>query len=188
MLSRIAQSVACWALLLGGCALVALAVLCPLEREVARMDKQLALMRGQAAQLDQQEAGYRRFHVALASDDPVVLERLAYYQLRLKPAGTQAIALSPGASPYDVMAQPAAGEESLPTVEELLRRPLPDPKAYLGVDAGPSSRLDRLTQGWYRLALLAAGMLCIAAGMMPTGDHAARCERMRGVPVKMRKA
>jgi hypothetical protein len=148
-----------WLFLLGGFMLMALSTLMPLHREVEQLDRRLALMHMQQSQLDHQASDYREFYHALRTDDPTVLQRLAYYHLRLKPRGVQ---------PLDHVG-PGRGDTS-PTIEMLLHRPLPagrfEPKPQ------PSSRLNRITSGSKRLGLLAIGVMCVYVGLlMPLRHH-----------------
>src|SRR5688572_27063739 len=84
-------------LIFSGMALLAMALMVPAWMESRELAWQVSLMELQAKRLADQENSYREFNTALAEDDPVLLERLAFYHLRLKPAGSTP--LDPGAGP-----------------------------------------------------------------------------------------
>lgn len=147
-------------------------------------------MKLQADGLQTQEQAYRRFFTALKSKDPVLLERLAYHQLRLKPTGVlvfnpPAQAVAPpehwqregsAAANDPQMVTPAgrgagSAAQFYDTVENWLHTPLPQ----VGVDyaASPdlSSRMIRLTTGPKRLAVMIGGALCLLAGLVWSTGH-----------------
>jgi hypothetical protein len=168
-----------WVLLGAGLTLLGLAVLVPAWVDSRALQWQVGLMREQARLLGEQERDYKQFQDALAKDDPVLLERLAFYHLRLKPAGSDPLALvRPGSPPGPArvsqrgttasgLSAPAALPPiKAPSIEEMLNRPLPSP----GPDYPPfepeRSRLVRLTRGISQIAMAAAGMFCVAAGLL----------------------
>lgn len=157
---RIAAPLPGWLFLLSGITLVALSLLVPAWADVREMDWQVKVMRLQAQSFEAKVDSYKEFNAALAVDDPVLLERLAYYHLRLKPVGAQAVLLNhtaPGST---------TRQERIPTVEELLHRPVPTPGINMPAYKPLNTRLLRLTRSTpTRLAMLAAGLLCVTAGI-----------------------
>lgn len=160
-LERIAAPLPGWLFLLSGITLVALSLLVPAWADVREMDWQVKVMRLQAQSFEAKVDSYKEFNAALAVDDPVLLERLAYYHLRLKPVGAQAVLLNHTAAPGS-----ATRQERIPTVEELLHRPVPTPGVNMPAYKPLNTRLLRLTRNTpTRLAMLAAGLLCVTAGI-----------------------
>ncbi len=172
-----------WMMLLGGAVLLSAAALAPAWLEARELAWQRDIMKLQHERLIEQEAGYARFREALANDDPAVLTRLAFVHLRQKPVG---------ADPLGVVAFNDAGDYALqfvsdpndpetcyrlvrdcldhPTagnVDAWLYRPMPQ----VGVDYAPlppvRGRIVRLATGPMRVPLAAAGLLCIAVGLVP---------------------
>ncbi len=142
-------------MLLGGLALVAMAALTPAWLELGRLDAQRELMQQQADALTEQTRRYETFHQAVRADDPVLIERLAYTQLRREPRGRQSVpvhtagggGLPPGDIDRWLRVEPASADP------DLLER------------ATPSTRLTRLAGGVTRFVLLAAGMFCVVGGL-----------------------
>ncbi|MCE9592259.1 MAG: hypothetical protein K8S99_17270 [Planctomycetes bacterium] len=157
---RVASPLPGWIFLSAGLALVGMAVLVPAWADVREMDWQVHVMRLQAEALQEQAGSYREFHAALMADDPVLLERLAYYHLRLKPAGSQQVLLSSHSPNRNTV------EPHIPTVEELLHRPVPTPGVNMPSYKALDTRLIRLTRnGVTRTAMIAAGFFCLLAGI-----------------------
>jgi hypothetical protein len=154
-----------WMFMVSGMVLVAAALLAPAWREGQRMKWQLDLMSLQADALVKQGESYHQFHEALASDDPVLLERLAYLHLRLKPAGTET--LDTQAAAQWLMDARENNRTGAFSIEAMLHQPLPRAGVDYPVPDPPQSRLVRLTTGTYRLAILLVGGLCLAVGLMP---------------------
>lgn len=169
-----------WMFLLVGLALAGAMVLLPAYIELREASWQRDLMRLQAQRLSEQEERYEEFAAALERDDPTLLRRLAYAQLRLKPVDRQPLGSSQAGRPEVVgVAGYPAGLTSREDerVEAWLRRPLPE----VGVDVQPlaaiNTRLVRLTRGWYRGVVLAAAVLCVVAGLWPAGEDQKRRRR-----------
>ncbi len=141
-----------WMLLISGLAIVAATVLTPTWMSLREVDWQRQVMREQIERLERQRERYAQFHAALVDDDPVLLERLAYTQLRYQPVEAmlmaEADALDASIAAY--LAEPAQGV--LPA-----RPPTID------------TRLVRLTTGPTRAPLLAAGLLCLVGGLWMGG-------------------
>jgi len=94
--SRFMDGLPGWLCLVGGAVLLGLFTLTPQWLACREAAWHRDLMRLQAASLDAQLQRYQQFHLALAEDDPVVIERLAFSELRLKPAGQELFDPEPG--------------------------------------------------------------------------------------------
>lgn len=154
-----------WIFFLGGLILLAMAILMPVLGDLREMDGRLELMRSQAERMARQEESYQNFLAAVENDDPVLLERLAYYQLHLKPAGSIVLASLGTADPAWM------SRLSMPTIEALLHEPLPDAKAAMRQIRVPNSRLVRLTSGPQQIVLASAALICLGLGLiLPLGE------------------
>ncbi|MEM8783262.1 MAG: hypothetical protein AAGE65_10475 [Planctomycetota bacterium] len=159
-------------MVLGGLALIAMATLVPAWRELDRLDAQRAFIAQQAEALIDQQQRYEDFHTALAAEDPVLLERLAYTQLRREPIDRKTVE-SGGVS--EALSPSAAVLDELPPgdIDRWLRVEPPSPgESEAWPDASPaatagasSSRMVRLAGGTMRFVLLAAGAMCVVAGL-----------------------
>lgn len=140
-------------MLSGGVFLIATAAIVPPWLELDRTRDQLLLMQEQAAALAERSDRYQSFLVQLDRNDPALLERLAFTQLRLQPAGVHSIETDGGAleAPADVAAW--------------LDVPLPDPSRLEPTDAPPSTRMQRLIAGPTRYGVLAAGAIFAVCGV-----------------------
>ena len=165
-----------WMFVLCGLALVAIGILVPAWEESRKLAWELDLMREQQRRLAAQEQSFKQFDDALAADDPIVIERMAYLQLRLKPIGTDPIearirnqipqrAGAPG-MPADPAHPPLP-----PSVEQLLYKEMPQPGVNYPDYQPINTRLTRLATGWSRLALMAVGLLFIAGGLLASNTR-----------------
>jgi hypothetical protein len=142
----------------------------------------------QASQLAEQKESYISFNDALTKQDPILLERLAMTQLRLKPQHIEV----PGANTrQDILvrnaansARPATISDTRPEpqehrvlpaivpVEELLAKQIAVPGETISEYSAPRSTLISICTGNSRLGVIAAGILCIIAGLIaPTDDE-----------------
>jgi len=94
--SRFMDALPGWLCLVGGAVLLGLFTLTPQWLACREVAWHRDLMRLQAASLEAQLQRYQQFHLALAEDDPVVIERLAFAELRQKPAGQELFDPEPG--------------------------------------------------------------------------------------------
>lgn len=174
-----------WMLLLGGAALVAMITLVPPWLECRRLSWQTDVMAIQAQQLVSQQTAYKQFLTALREDDPVVVERMAYYHLRLKPVGTSTLdelnqlnavqaAVYNQLATNDYRSQPAAPIaplnkvwSTLPTIEDLLAKPIYKPSEFCPTGVVPDTRMVRLATGPARHLMLGLGVLCLFFGLLP---------------------
>ncbi len=154
-----------WAFVLCGVALIGLVVLVPQWLDNRSVQWERDLMQVQAQRLERQTQRYRDFHAALAADDPVLLERLAYTQLRRVPVGSRVISEAPVDAAS--LARPAAVTSYDGNIDAWLLEPQPQ----VGTDVPPhrviEARLTRVADGSARLGVIAAAALCLLAGLWP---------------------
>ncbi len=160
-------------MVLAGVVLIGMATLVPAWRELDRLDAQRTFIAEQAEALSTQQQRYEDFHAALVAEDPVLLERLAYTQLRREPVDRETVSRrgvsEAGAS---ASAEGLSALDRLPPgdIDRWLRVEPPSPGESLSASpealAGQSSsRMVRLAGGTMRFALLGAGALCVVAGL-----------------------
>ena len=195
-LERLLVNLPGWVFVLAGMSILSMAVLVPAWTDSQALNYQHDLLKLQAKRWGEQETNYRQFAKALETNDPVVLQRLAVQQLRLKPTGTAPIdpmmtagALAPRPGPqrpvpittvknngrgvvYATTAMvnppmpqgPAA--PMVPTIESILRRPIPVAGVNYPAYRPLPSRVVRITTGPLRWAFLAAGFMLVVAGLI----------------------
>lgn len=78
-----------WLFILIGSAAVAAAALIPAYYDTLDLQEARAIENTKARMLADERQRYEDFHQALGENDPVLIERLAMSELRLKPAGTE---------------------------------------------------------------------------------------------------
>lgn len=185
---RVLAAMPGWMFLISGLTLLGLALVMPEWQRVEDLRWKRDLMRQQVARLEAQQQRYELFHQALKADDPIVLERLAFTQLRMKPVGKQPLvkaAPDPVAQDPELLltnalqreAQPQQASDApqqdptLAAVDAWLAEPLPT----VGVDIAPpkqvDSRLMRLTTGERRFVLMIAALACLAGGIWSRGQR-----------------
>ncbi len=180
-----------WTLLVGGMLLLAAVILTPAWLECNELRWQQHTLRLQALSLAEQAQAYRQFHHAVTTGDPVVIERLAYTELGLKPAGTtpllthaganalwsnstnadRARAVDPTALPDLNMPERSAGIAGLPasSIAAWLHRPVPRVGIEVAAYQPVRSWLTRITTSGTRPAIITAALACLIAGMfLPT--------------------
>jgi len=165
-----------WMFLLSGVALIGLTVLVKPWMQCDQLRRQHDLMQVQAHNLGCQQEAYQRFYSMLQSRDPVLLQRLAYHYLNLKPVGVAVLhgfadgpssAMPRGLADWDGPASRfVSGPEPSDTVESWLYRPVPDALPSL---PEAQTRLVRLTSGWQRFVVIGAGLLCLGAACLSCG-------------------
>jgi hypothetical protein len=180
LFERVMAALPGWMLLLAGGAMVAMVTLVPAWVECRQLSWQTQVMKIQSQELAHQQKTYETFREALKNNDPVVVERMAYYHLRLKPVGARTLDEldQPAVTDQDsdAVSEGASGGSggghvwrTLPTIEDLLARPMLQPGQYCPQDATPDSRMVRLATGPARHVLLAMGVLCLFFGLLPAG-------------------
>lgn len=165
-----------WMFLLGGMALIGLTVLVKPWVQCDQLRRQHDLMQAQAHSLGRQQEAYQRFYSMLQSRDPVLLQRLAYHYLSLKPVGVVVLngfadgpgsATPGGSADWDgPVLRFGFGPEPSDTVESWLHRPVPDALPSL---PETQTRLVRLTSGSQRFVVIGAGLLCLAGAFLSCG-------------------
>jgi hypothetical protein len=143
-----------WAMLLPGIFLVAMAVLIP-----AHLDRQaLQLQRNELArhvhQLHQTAGNYAELRLALARQDPQLIQRLAWRNLNLKPVGVRLV---------DDPMPPAALNRAMiaDIVEPMPSEPMTQPPRLLA-----EAKLVKLATGPHRSLLLVGAGLLIGGGLL----------------------
>jgi hypothetical protein len=180
--SRVTASIPGWVLLFAGMGITATGVF---AEDWSRNDAilwQRDMIQTQAKQVADQKNNYILFHTALAKEDPILLERLAMTQLRLKPEQldvpgiSKPVLVTQSAQPAAVPVRQKTKEQSRPLppivpVEDLLSQPVSHPGVNISEYQAPKSTLLSICSGNSRLGVIAAGILCILAGLIsPTGN------------------
>ena len=162
--------------LLVGMGLVAAVILMPTYLENRELEWQRDLLRLQAQRMAEQDAAYRQSLAALGRGEPVLLERLAYEYLNLKPAQTTLVGQTPSSEDTEKVAR---------RIEDWVRRPLP----VVGVDLPalqplPShkARLAHVATGRARLPMLILGAALVVLGLILPGP--ARTVARKGEPIQ----
>lgn len=184
-----------WMFLTSGLTLLALALITPTWLACRDLAFQRDLMAMQLERFETQHERYGNFHAALKADDPILLERLAFTQLGLKPSGKQVLAL-PDLTAYGMGRDAVIGvgqtldpvaayhPDILATsasVDTWLLEPLPKLGIDLTAPRTLDTRLTRLTtKEPLRIGLLAAAIACIAAGLWPNREELKAAESQPG--------
>jgi cell division protein FtsL len=166
---RVLAQVPGWLFLLVGLTLVALAVLTPAWMGCQRSAWRHEVMQARAEAAQREHRRYQQFHTALKQGDPLLLERLAYAQLRMKPtdtrlAGPPADSPVPGGSDARPRTGPT-GEPAMLPIVDWLAVPMPRVGQQLDPFQPRDTRLTRLATGPSRWVMLAAGLLFAVAGL-----------------------
>lgn len=165
-IDRFMASLPGWLLLLGGITLMAMALLTPAWLALRDLQWQQDVMEAQVHRLLQQQQRYAAFLAALESEDPVLLEHLAYTQLRMVPTGKDVLEGAGGIALADA------------SVAEWLYQPMPRLGQEMPLLPELNSRMTRLTSGPMRMLLCIAALTCAAAGVFWRGKtHDPRANR-----------
>ncbi len=188
-LETLLASLAGWLPMLAGVGLLGMTLITPAWMGWRELLWQRDMLELQANGLETQKDSYAAFHDALADDDPVLLERLAFTHLRYKPVGKR---LMDGASADSGRVVAVSGTGSRiygagfgsEMIEDWLAAPMPVVGRDIAALRPINSRLTRLTRGPSRFVLIAVAVLCLIAGFWPeesdevrradTGDRSAR--------------
>ena len=149
---KLAEATPGWLFAVAGLALIALTMLTPAWMDLERLRWQRDVMAEQVEALGKQQDRHAAFLEAIDRHDPVVLEHLAYTQLRYKPSGVEILE--------------TAGPDSA-SISAWLSEPMPQVGRDLPEYCPPDTRLTRLTTGPKRLGLLAVGVICLAVSFWP---------------------
>jgi len=171
LIKRTAGALAGWPLLVAGMGLLAVVLLTPIWVQCRRLVWQEQVLAARAHQARQQADRCRHVLGSLESGDPILLERLAYSSLNLKPAGARVVPDQP---------QPVAPPATSRTVADELH------PAPLGRDLGPvitwlspasaeqvapfqppDSIMVTLATGPARFLLVGLAACCIMVGLLP---------------------
>ncbi|GAB4110789.1 MAG: hypothetical protein Kow00105_19540 [Phycisphaeraceae bacterium] len=180
-LDTLLTALASWLPVVGGMTLLGMVLITPQWLDWRELAWQRDVLEIQADRLQSQRERYTRFYEALSADDPVLLERLAFTQLRLKPVGKRVMpdlfvsgqapnrpAISSASS---VIRQHPAEPFNPPQEAEAIEAWLAAPQPIVGRDIPPlapmNTRLTRLTQGPAGYVLLFVAILCLTAGLLP---------------------
>lgn len=183
VVTRTLEQAVGWLFLLAGVAILAVLVLTPPWLQVHELTWRRELLTEQSRRLAEEEQAYDQFIEAIQARDSVLLQRLAFYQLRQKPVGTVVMPLFEtdihGLAVERTTANQLAASapvEMVP-VETWLHRPMPQ----IGLDFLPfqpvESMLVELTTGRWRSLLLAVGWALILLGLLSNGRNPSRLRR-----------
>lgn len=168
---RAAEAAPGYLAVIAGAAVLSAMVLAPAHASLERTRWERAVMRVQAEHLSDLAERYRDFHEALEAGEPVLLERLAYAQLRLRPAHKRSL-------PAVERSQPGGGEtadasgvsarslEDPADIHAWLSRPLPRVGREIAPHRPAGTRLARLASGRSRVGLTVAGGVLVFGGLL----------------------
>lgn len=165
-----------WLFILVGCAAIAAAALIPAYFETLDIQQARETEAIKAQMLAEERQRYVDFHQALIDDDPVLIERLAMTELRLKPTGTEVARHGPS-DPLALLVDPSpasaqlalAGQSRVRSIENELSRPDLKQQAVIDVQVQRprQTRLIIAATGEYRPILAGAGALLVLMGLWP---------------------
>ncbi len=168
-MDRVLEESAGWLVLLCGMTILAGVVLMPQWWSNRQLDARRDLMARQLELMDDQRQRYEEFNSALAADDPLLLERLAYSQLHWRPAEGELwpqqehVALASNSLSFTGVCDDHLAESA--SVDAVLTEPGQQMRAQPQVSEQKPTRLVRLTSGFSRWVLMAAGMMFTIAGL-----------------------
>ena len=166
---RIGRAVGAWSCVLGGVVLAATVALVPTWRDVGRLEAQRQVLAAQARDLQWQQQSYEQMRDALFTDDPVVLEYLAYHYLGLKPMDAGLVRESAGSQ-----------DARFVSVEHSLHRPLSGIEGRAYKAAGQRSRLGQVARAVVRVSQRALESWCGGEAEL-AGSGALTDERVRAI-------
>lgn len=167
-LDRCLAQTPAWVFLLSGLLIISATLLVGPYLENRKLAWQRDLIRLQAQRLDEQEQAYRQFLADMDSHDPVLIQRMAYHYLHLRPQDAVIFGERPTAAQLVRNSGPLMiPAEKHSTVTTMLHRPMPvvgkDYPAFTMVD----TLVIRLTTGPLRPLLAVAGAIFLALGLIP---------------------
>ena len=181
--SRIGSHLCAWLLFLGGFVMLGAAVLVPSWHTARQLAVQCSVLRHQAEHMAAQEEAYDRFHKALVQRHPVLLQRLAFHHLSLKPVGALVLNETIDGPSDCATASPCAADEALPgdaSVGTWLHKPLPPRAGQINGPIGapdgplPVHPLSKLAFGPGRVSLMVCGVLAMVIGLLIPFDGKSR--------------
>lgn len=165
-----------WLFILVGCAAIAAAALIPAYFETLDVKQARETEAIKAQMLADERQRYIDFHQALIDDDPVLIERLAMTELRVKPVGTD-VAQHASADPLALVVESSpvairhalAGQSQMRSIENELSRPDLKQQAVIDVqiDRPRQTRLIVAATGQYQPILAGVGALLVLLGLWP---------------------
>lgn len=165
-----------WLFIGVGCAAIAAAALIPAYFETLDVKQARETEAIKAQMLADEQQRYIDFHQALVDDDPVLIERLAMTELRLKPAGSDVARQAPS-DPLALVVEPTpvaiqlamAGQSQMRSIENELSRPDLKQQAVIDVqiERPRQTRLIIAATGQYQPLLAGAGALLVLLGLWP---------------------
>lgn len=163
-----------WGFVLVGLASLTAAALFPAYLETLDLQDQRHVLEARASALAAEHERYARFHDALADDDPVLIERLALSELRLRPVGTGVVMAGPrdlaavidSPSP-DAIRQQADLWTDQGSVEHWLSRPDLRPADPVPAARPRQTRLLAYATGEHRPWVAGFGALMLLMGLWP---------------------
>jgi|GEM_PF-2400925 len=165
-----------WLFILVGCAAIAAAALIPAYFETLNIKQARETEAIKASMLAEESHRYVDFHQALVDDDPVLIERLAMTELRLKPVGTDVARQTPS-DPLALVSDPAplaiqnalASQPQMRSIENELSRPDLKQQAVIDVaiERPRETRLIIAATGEFRPLLAGFGGLLVLMGLWP---------------------
>ena len=165
-----------WLFILVGCAAIAAAAMIPAYFETLDVKQARETEAIKAQMLADERQRYIDFHQALVDDDPVLIERLAMTELRLKPVGTE-VAQHQASDPLALVIEPTsvaiqhalASQSQMRSIENELSRPDLKQQAVIDVhvERPRQTRLIIAATGEYRPILAGVGALLVLMGLWP---------------------
>lgn len=176
-----------WLSLALGIAMVAAIALVPPWLELRYAQWERGFIEACARQQFKQIENYEQFAAGLQSNDPVLLERLAFHQLRRKPAGTALVLMSEdpsdetgirtvinadGTTSSGLSMDPTVlGDERQTLLEKWLHQPMPIVGSDYPAYVVPDHAVIRLATGPKRSLLLALSGLFLLCGLLLPGPR-----------------
>jgi len=153
-----AADVGGWLMIYGGLGLIGLTLLTPAWLDLRHVAHDRRRVQAHWQQLRDQHLRYAAFLDAARSDDPLLLQRLAWWELNLKPAGVEPLL------------PPQLAKGRLGSFQQMLAAPTESPPTDTRANDPPASRLVRWTTGPHRPILLVAGAVLIGLGLISNLD------------------
>lgn len=191
IVNRIGPHLPGWLYLVSGAALIAIMMLITVWRDLCPLIWQRDVLALQSQSVARHAQAFEQFYLALESEDPVLLESLAYHHLRLKPAGCAVIQTANSKSwRHAITGLDLSGSASAPTPVtdgfSLEQRfidavAMTDPQSARASWPGSSawaryqpvqSTLMSIATGWRRIFVLSFGMVLLIAGLICTPNPA----------------
>jgi len=165
-----------WLFIVVGSAMVAATALVPAYLDTLDVQEAREIEAARARMLAEERQRYEDFHQALVEEDPVLLERLAMTELRLKPTGT-GLAERAAFDPLALVTDPAPGAIERAMAEQPLMRSIenelsrPDLKSQASFDVDierpKKTKVLGYVTGEMRPYVAGFGALLLLVGLWP---------------------